>query len=346
MSDSSSPPRETLIRAAYPAVEFRSADELRAAGDSPPEGELGVLRMLVSPVNEWAEINSQWEGHFLERFAPGAWAKTIRDHGDTVKSLFEHGFDPQIGNKPLGPIRLLEENDRGLYAEVGLLDTSYNRDLLPGLKAGLYGTSHRFRMMRELETKRPGSAPHNPRGLPERTVKEAQLKEFGPVTFPAYKGATAGVRSATDDFLARCFEAEPKRLRTMFEGRDRPDEQRMDSEDVGTLAQMLMCASQYIEDQDEEDATEVAATAAMQAIQADLIKLMNVEAVEDEPDEPEDERSLKDPAPSNTDAATSTSVPERRDTTSSHGPLVLPVRTPRSGISLPNQKKGATWPLR
>jgi hypothetical protein len=43
VSDSSSPPRESLIRAAYPAVEFRDAtdDELAA-------GHLGLLRVLFS----------------------------------------------------------------------------------------------------------------------------------------------------------------------------------------------------------------------------------------------------------------------------------------------------------
>jgi HK97 family phage prohead protease len=235
--------------------------------------------MVVSPVNEWTEINSAWEGRFMERFAPGAWAKTIRDNSSDIRSLFQHGMDPQVGDKPLGPIRTLEETDRGLEAEVALLDTSYNRDLLPGLRAGLYGTSHRFRYMRQVEVKRPGVAPHNPSGLPERTVKEAQLKEFGPVTFPAYKGATAGIRSLTDDFLRRCAEEDPERLRKMLEG----DEKRMDSEDVGTLADMLVCSNQYIEEQDEGSPAEAAAIVAMQGIQAELIKLMNVEAAEEEP---------------------------------------------------------------
>jgi HK97 family phage prohead protease len=345
VSDMSSPPREA-IRAAFPAVEFRSADDLRDAGVALQDGELGVLRILFSPVNEWTEINSKYEGRFMERFAPGAWAKTIRDSGPTIRALFQHGMDPQVGDKPLGPIRLLEENERGGYAEVALLDTSYNRDLIPGLKADLYGASHRFEVMREDPVMKPGRAPHNPDGLPERTVKEARLKEFGPVTFPAYKGATAGVRSITDDFLRRCFDEDPERLRTMFEDCARPDEERMDSEDAGLLGQMLVLASEYIEEQDEGSSVEAAAIAAMQVVQEDLIKLLNVEAAEVEPpDEMEDERK-QDPAPSTADAATSTSVPERRDTTSSHGPLVLPVRTPRSGISLPNQKKGATWPLR
>lgn len=153
----------------------------------------------------------------MERFAAGAWKKTIREQRDRIRSLFQHGMDPQVGDKPLGPITVLEENDAGGYGEVPLLDTSYNRDLLPGLKAGLYGASHRFSVLREEEVANPEPSEANPLGLKERTVKEARLMEFGPVTFPAYAGATAGVRSLTDDFLMRCMERDPERLREMFE---------------------------------------------------------------------------------------------------------------------------------
>jgi phage head maturation protease len=48
---------------------------------------------------------------------------------------------------------------------------------------------------------RPKKTDWNPRGIPERTVQEARVMEFGPVTFPAYAGATAGLRSMTDEFL-------------------------------------------------------------------------------------------------------------------------------------------------
>jgi HK97 family phage prohead protease len=208
-------PRETVIRAFTPGFEFRAAGDIE--GDELGPGYLGLLRIRFSPVDEWTEINSAWEGRFLERFAPGAWRKTIKESAERVRALFQHGQDPQIGDKPLGPIRALEENESGGYGEVALMDTAYNRELLPGLKEGLYGASHRFSTVREEEVMSPEPSDHNPHGLPERTIKEARLFEFGPVTFPAYAGASASVRSMTDDFLISCFRSDPDRLRSMFD---------------------------------------------------------------------------------------------------------------------------------
>ena len=37
---------------------------------------------------------------------------------------------------------------------------------------------------------------YNPDALPERTITDAQVYEFGPVVFAAYLGATAGLRAA------------------------------------------------------------------------------------------------------------------------------------------------------
>jgi HK97 family phage prohead protease len=208
---SSRPPRDG-IRAINPGLKFRSAEE---AGLD--DGYLGVVEIRFSPMNEWTEINSAWEGRFLERFASGSWKKTIRERADQIKALFQHGGDPQIGDKPLGPIHDLREDEDYGYGEVALMDTSYNRDLLPGLKEGLYGASHRFSTVREEEVLDPEPSDYNPHGLPERTIKEARLYEFGPVTFPAYAGATAGMRSMTDEFLLSCFRSNPDRLRSMFE---------------------------------------------------------------------------------------------------------------------------------
>jgi HK97 family phage prohead protease len=167
--------------------------------------------------NQWTEINSIYEGRFMERFAPGAFKKTLRERGDKIKVLFQHGRDPQIGDKPLGAIRDVREDNQGAYYEVPLLDAPYVREtLLPGLRAGLYGASFRFQVETEAQTDHPDPSEHNPRGLPERTVKEARVMEFGPVTFPAYEGASADVRSAmrslTDSFRSPSVEAVRQRM--------------------------------------------------------------------------------------------------------------------------------------
>jgi HK97 family phage prohead protease len=152
-----------------------------------------ILAGHFAVFNRWTEIDSFFEGRFLERVAPGAFLRTMHEDRDAMRVLFQHGRDPVAGDKVLGPIMTLREDARGAYFEVPLLETSYNADLLPGLEAGLYGSSFRFRVMREEVVERPERSTFNPQGIPERTIREAKVYEFGPVTFPAYEGATAAM---------------------------------------------------------------------------------------------------------------------------------------------------------
>lgn len=185
------PPRDNLFRALS-----LDAFEVRAAG----EDGMPTLATRFAVFNEWTEINSFFEGRFLERIAPGAFKKTFSERDGQIKVLFQHGNDPVVGDKPLGPIDVLREEAAGPYAEVPLLDTSYNRDLVPGLELGLYGASFAFQVVKESIVQEPKRSAYNPDGLPERTITELRLFEFGPVTFPAYATATAGLRSLTDEF--------------------------------------------------------------------------------------------------------------------------------------------------
>ena len=175
-------PRDDLIRMIeLPAaqIEFRASDE---------EGVIGTLTGYAAVFNTDTVIDS-WEGRFIERIAPGAFAKTLQERGDRIKVLFNHGFDPSIGDKPLGKPRVQREDRNGLYVEVPLDDTSYNRDLVASLRSGaLDGQSFRFSVTRE-EWEEPEDA------LPVRTLSEVKLYEYGPVTFPAYEATTAGVRA-------------------------------------------------------------------------------------------------------------------------------------------------------
>lgn len=181
------PPVDDLIRAV-----FTKPPELRTGtGGAPP-----ILAGHFAVFNEWTEIDSFWEGSFLEQLARGAFKKTISENLSQVKVLYDHGYDPQLGNKPLGPIDQIREDNIGCYYEVPLIDTSYNRDfVIPAAEAGLLGASFRFKVIQDAWNDEPGVSAYNPKGLPERTIKEVRLYEFGPVTFPAYAAATAGLRS-------------------------------------------------------------------------------------------------------------------------------------------------------
>ncbi len=205
-------PKENLVRGLWPV-------ELRAGNAD----ALPTLTGHFAVFNEWTEIDSAWEGRFMERIAPGAFAKTFAENRKSMRVLFQHGKDPMVGDKPLGPIDVLEEDATGARYEVPLLDTSYNRDLLPGLREGLYGASFRFRVVKEDMDTRPQRSELNPEGIPQRTIKEAQVPEFGPVTFPAYSGATAGVRSLTDEFiLAQLLGMDADRLRQLLREMGQP----------------------------------------------------------------------------------------------------------------------------
>jgi HK97 family phage prohead protease len=201
MTDHRAPdvPREDLIR---------MTTTLRHAEDG------NVLFGYPAVFNEWTEIDS-WEGMFKERIAPGSFRKTLQERGDQVKVLFNHGMDPQIGSKPLGKPTVQKEDNRGLYGEVPLDPTTYNADIKALLRSGaLDGMSIRFTVLQEewanLDAK-DGS-------LPERTIKEARLYEWGPVTFPAYTATQAGVRAHAPDAFEAWRSATPMTERTTRSG--------------------------------------------------------------------------------------------------------------------------------
>lgn len=182
-------PRENLFRGVYPGVGVRDI------ADGGP-----VLTGHFAPFNEWARIDSHYEGTFLEQIAPGAFAESFAR--TTPKVTFNHGGDPELGDKLLGGPVSVREDEIGAAYDVPLF-ASVPPLLLDGLRAGQYGASFRFNVESDEVVRKPDPSAHNPEGLPERTITAANVMEFGPVTFPAYAGATAGIRSLTDQFRPR-----------------------------------------------------------------------------------------------------------------------------------------------
>lgn len=188
---------------------FPGGLELRSESDA----DGSTMHGHFTPFDTWSEIDSWFEGRFLERTVQGAFRKTITENRHQVKVQFNHGYDPGIGGALLGPIDILREEDEGPYYEVPLLDTDYVRDrilpmlqgrLLTGERRGsLLGASYRFRVVKDEWVREPKPSEANPDALPERTIREVRLYEFGPVIHPAFGSATAQVRSLTDHFLDR-----------------------------------------------------------------------------------------------------------------------------------------------
>lgn len=193
------------------------ADELRAQAKkveeaaAPEDGRLATLEVNFSTFNSWYRIDSWLEGTFLERTSPGSFKKTIDERGKQVKILYNHGMDMNIGDKVLAVPEVIEERKDSPYLEGGLLDTSYNRDLLPGLRAGAYGSSFMFEVIHDEWNEEPERSADNPDGIPERTIHEVRLFEAGPVTWPANPDSTAGVRSGVDWYGEQIQRRDPAR---------------------------------------------------------------------------------------------------------------------------------------
>ncbi len=194
------------------ALDINAGLQTRTVGvpvKAPAEGR--TLHGYAVRWNAWTSIAG---GAFLERFAPGSWDDSIRAATD-IKVLAEHGMDPTIGLKPIATLRSLTDDGTGAAYEAELLDAPYVDELLPGLRAGLYGSSFRFTVPEGGQTinRRPGKSTHNPAGVPEVTVTRANVVELGPTSIPAYAGSTASLRS-----IDATPPAEPSRPAPSTEG--------------------------------------------------------------------------------------------------------------------------------
>jgi HK97 family phage prohead protease len=290
-SDMDTPPRDDLVRTT-------STFELKRSEGS----DMPILSGTAAVFGEWTEIRSNYEGHFFERFMPGSFKKTISENRSKIRCLFHHGQDPSIGFKPLGPITRLAEENGGLRYDVQLLDTDYNRQLIPGLEAGLYGSSFRFGVVQKNDVRTPERSAWNPKRILQRTITDAYLRELGPTPLPAYAGTSAGVRSLTDEFVLARFPTE-ELLRRLL-GTEQPT--RADIESVSILTQMYQLGQAFISVEDDPD--DQPDIAAMNTILSSLGDLISTEAQEDEAGEPADADEMMNGGRDTADAPSSDAV--------------------------------------
>jgi HK97 family phage prohead protease len=137
--------------------------------------------------DQWTDIEDA-VGVYRERIAPGAFKRTLGMRMPILQ--FDHGSHPLIGSIPLGRITNISEDDHGLRVKARLSDNWLVQPVRDAIRdGGITGMSFRFRILDESWERSRND------GMEERTIREVELYEVGPVVFPAYEQTSVGVRS-------------------------------------------------------------------------------------------------------------------------------------------------------
>lgn len=196
------PEKETMQRRYLPRT-ARSPELIeRAAGALPViAGYASVFYREGDPATEYEMWPAdQYGPRVVERIMPRAFDRAVKE--DDVRALFDHDSAVVLGRSGAGTLRL-SVDAIGLRYEIDPPDTAAARDLIVSLRRGdISGSSFAFlprdTSRREVMPAADGSKPGE--YVIERN--DVQLFDVGPVTFPAYAGATSGVRAADSDLAA------------------------------------------------------------------------------------------------------------------------------------------------
>lgn len=132
---------------------------------------------------------SDYSGDFREVIRPGAFARSLAERTPVLQ--FEHGRDPRVGAVPIGAIRSIHEDSRGLFVEARLFDNPVVEPVREAIaEKAIQGMSFRFGV--------PDGGDKWTRdedGVELREIYDTDTRECGPVVFPAYDQTSVSVRS-------------------------------------------------------------------------------------------------------------------------------------------------------
>ncbi|MBC7193874.1 MAG: HK97 family phage prohead protease [Marinobacter sp.] len=194
LRDADVEPPELKSRSSSAKIEHRAFPlagvEVRAEdGDGQPKimGHAAVFNTLSVDL-----------GFFREKIAPGAFQKTIKEAD--VRALWNHDPNYVLGRTKSRTLKLAED-DKGLAIEIIPPNTQWARDLMESIKRGdVDQMSFGFRAIKEEWEGDINS--------PVRVLKEVELFDVSPVTFPAYPATDVSVRSLFN-ILRDYLPAEP-----------------------------------------------------------------------------------------------------------------------------------------
>ena len=125
-------------------------------------------------------------GGFRERVASGAFDRTLKEGAD-VRALVDHDPSKMIGRNKAKTLKL-KVDKKGLHTTIDLPDTTAGRDIKESVNRGdVDGMSFGFITVTdawEMQDKET-----------VRTLKDVDLFDVSPVTFPAYPDTSVALRS-------------------------------------------------------------------------------------------------------------------------------------------------------
>lgn len=171
--------RGAMLRVGKIERRFAPAPELRVSGDKP-----AVIRGYAAVFERETVL---W-GDMREKIATGAFTRTLAEGAD-VRALFNHDPSQILGRNKAGTLRL-GEDERGLWYEIDPPDTQAGRDVVESIRRGdITQSSFAFSVrVEEWDLKKK-----------LRTLKDLDLFDVSPVTFPAYDTTEVGLRNLWPD---------------------------------------------------------------------------------------------------------------------------------------------------
>ncbi|MCZ9937667.1 HK97 family phage prohead protease [Brachyspira hyodysenteriae] len=159
--------------------EIRSIDiDIQKSTDT--EGEPLKLRGYAIVYNSLSE--PLYGDLFRERINRGAFTKSLLENDQVC--LWGHDTRYVLGRKSAGTL-ILREDDKGLYFEVSMPNTTWARDLKESVDRGdIKQMSFGFKVVRDNWIDNKETLKEY--GMPIREVEEIALHEISLVTFPAY----------------------------------------------------------------------------------------------------------------------------------------------------------------
>ncbi|MCZ9954131.1 HK97 family phage prohead protease [Brachyspira hyodysenteriae] len=159
--------------------EIRSIDiDIQKSTDT--EGEPLKLRGYAIVYNSLSE--PLYGDLFRERINRGAFTKSLLENDQVC--LWGHDTRYVLGRKSAGTL-ILREDEKGLYFEVSIPNTTWARDLKESVDRGdIKQMSFGFKVVRDNWIDNKETLKEY--GMPIREVEEITLHEISLVTFPAY----------------------------------------------------------------------------------------------------------------------------------------------------------------